>query len=531
MLQPLLAAFLVLTSIAWSNAAERFDPLIVPPETAPPLEKLAVGEVRQLGRWDDAFAVPDADVMVLRRQQELFRLALGTSAEPELWFEAPETSGSEMLAGLRLGDELWVFFNSSQRAPFALELTKRSRLDFEVPGFQTGDRPATIQSLVIVPHEGAAVLMISGGEKEHWPRPGNRPVYFWAGLKGSKLRQLPVGWDLEYFSEDQGVAVFAKPQEERFKRRSLIGQDLATGMLLDRRIPDRRKDHWVPFDWSDQHVDKPVFAARQTANGDLNRLVGVSSGGRVVPFDTVLAQQHVHAVQVRDDWVAIYLRDHGQPRPDAQSLWLAPFQPDAKPLQVARGVTGFENLGQGRCLFRTFSAADNGREGVFVYDSARVQAWDVREGIEGLKPLPEDHPGSIHFEDKLTVRLVSGLGSVQQPDKLGLAIVTHSQLSVAAIPYLHGAIPRPTPLTKISEINGEVLKLPQLWRRTFLITPDGDRFETDLWRELPPPDLVWLHNSGTLVTGSHVWTGPDSNHRRVAIESRQILLSDSESSR
>ena len=80
--------------------------------------------------------------------------------------------------------------------------------------------------------------MISGRDSnERWPRPGNHPIYFWVGLATNRVLRLPIGWDLDYFSADQGVAVFQKPQERRLILEEAAG---ITGLHSRRKEAEQR---------------------------------------------------------------------------------------------------------------------------------------------------------------------------------------------------------------------------------------------------------------------------------------------------
>jgi hypothetical protein len=41
----------------------------------------------------------------------------------------------------------------------------------------------------------------------------------------------------------------------------------------------------------------------------------------------------------------------------------------------------------------------------------------------------------------------------------------------------------------------------ELWRRAVVVTSEGKRCMTGLFREGMVPDILWLHNSGILMTG------------------------------
>ena len=58
--------------------------------------------------------------------------------------------------------------------------------------------------------------MIAGGDRESWPREGNRPVYFWMNLNSGKTLRLPTGWDLSYFFSGPASCSLWQDLQERF---------------------------------------------------------------------------------------------------------------------------------------------------------------------------------------------------------------------------------------------------------------------------------------------------------------------------
>jgi len=457
------------------------DPLAVPRGDAPPLEQLAASEKRDLGLWDDVFAELDLDSMIVRRGRQLFRLSLTPSPRPVPLAKVPEARGLRIVAASRVKGSLWLFFESQDRAPFALEPGSGTRLDFEVPGLKVPpDRPPVIQSWVIAPHVGAAVLMISGGERRHWPRPRNDPIYFWVGLSARRGVQLPLGWDLEFFSADQKTAVLKKPQEKASRRRLLAALDMETGSLGG-AVPNRQTSHWVPFDWSNKDQPKQLLAPRPPGAGAVDRFVGVSLDGRAVPLQVSLRQPYIPTMKALDGWLAFDLRGHGSPRRKDNSLWFSPLKKDEKPIRLAKHVmSSYEILAAGKCVFAAsgFGPKQDSQE-AFVYDAAEGKAWNVLEGVQRLPKLDPQLAGKGYVEDKMTVRLVQGFGKPTR-GRLVLVLFSHRRGDLRSF------------------VMGPSLRR-QVWRRTVLLTSDGKRYETSVLRDQSRPDRIWLHNSGRIV--------------------------------
>jgi hypothetical protein len=136
---------------------------------------------------------------------------------------------------------------------------------------------------VIIPEAGGAILMVAGGDRKTWPRDGNRPVYFWVSLESGQAVRFPIGWDLEYFSSDQRVAVFATPKENALVKRPLQAVDVRTGAARG-QLPRPGEEYRVPFEWFETQSVKPLCVLRPET-GDIGRFIGVSFDSRAYPFD------------------------------------------------------------------------------------------------------------------------------------------------------------------------------------------------------------------------------------------------------
>src|SRR5262245_53067679 len=183
---------------------------------------------RDLGVWDDVFACGAEEVVVLRRGKELFTLSLSSSAELKKLAAAPTAGTTRIIACAGSGDRLWLFLQSDNDGPSVLDAYSGKVTNFDIQRMTTpGSRAPIIESHVMLRHADAAIIKIIGGEG----RPRSGALYFWMSLKSGKIVAFPTGWDLYYFSPDQGVAVFYKPFLRPLERRPLQAVDMRTGDL------------------------------------------------------------------------------------------------------------------------------------------------------------------------------------------------------------------------------------------------------------------------------------------------------------
>lgn len=464
---------------------------------APHLRHSQSTEPRDLGSWDDVLISHDQDRVLLRRDSDLFDLSLTASTNPRKLVANPALAEAQIVTCADFGERLWVFLRSSQRAPFSLDLHSGKLAEFEIPGLKlTGTQCPEIQSYVIVRPAAAVILQVAGGDRKTWPRDGNRPVYFWMSLKSGKVVAFPIGWDLEYFSPDQLIAVFEKPQRREFERRPLQAVDVRTGdSIAD--VPDRQKGTVVPFDWSDTQPVKPLYA-RRAETGARDYFAGISVDGLALPFDLGLSGvNYMYAAKANGNFAGFRLRREGAAEGDPGSFWLTSRSQDRKPELVATGVTDFVLLGGGNALF---SSAGHGRKGLSSEAFFRTRSnrilWNVLDGVERLPALDKELEEKTHIEDRMGVSLIEAFGT--EPHILALCLFTHfrSDMRALALPLQEKPLERTT------------------WRRTVLLTTDGHRYMTDLFRDGNLPDQIWLHNSGRMITANHLWTSAGSRRGR-----------------
>jgi hypothetical protein len=469
---------------------------------APPLRACQVTATSSLGLWDDVFVAHDRDDIVLRRGEELFSLAMAGSLAPRRIAKAPAAGNTDIIAGAAFDERYWLFLNSSKAAPCALDAYSGAVARFEIPGLRVPASHAPgIQWYDIVPHARAALLMVSGGDRATWPRDGNRPIYFWMDLKSGKVIRFSTGWDLDYFSADEGVAVFASPG-----RKHAI--DMRTGNRIE-VLPDRRKERSIPFDWTDTQRVKALYERRE-GKGDADYFAGLSVDGLVLPVALGLEDvRYLAMAKTGDGFAGFRLRRSGATGGEPGPLWILPFKDAHKTESIATEVTDFTMLGQGNALFvtreqggKTASSENRHHAEAFFHARGDRSSWNVLEGVERLPKLDKAFADADYVTDSLRVRLIEGSGTSR-----------HEPLVVCLCEHHRGDL-------RAFSADGKVLE-SATWRRALLITGDGRRSLTPLFREGNLPDRIWLHKSGKLLTGTFIW------HESAGGRQRRLQLSQS----
>ena len=481
------AVFLLWAGALWAGD----NSLKVPAGPAPALRPLKASAEEALGSWDDAYAPKDSDYVIARRGKDLFKLPFEGQAQPELLASASDLEDTKIITGTRHNDKSWIFFHSKKTNPFAFEIFGKQMVKFDIPGVKVpGEQTADIQSWVFVPRESAALLMIAGGDQASWPRDGNRPIYYWLDLSSGRSLQLPVGYDLDYFSADQKTAVFIEPRGKSGNR-SLKAFYLSLGKYLE-KIPDRQTEKFISFDWTNTDEAKPVLHARNPETGDQDRLVGISTNGAISLFEAFFKNPDVPEIKTRNGWGAFQFRDYEAPsNAGRHSLWGFPLIADAKPRLLSESVSEFELLDEGRCLFVVsgYGSHQDSQE-AFFYDDTKSAGWNVLEGVERLPELDADLRKKDFISDRMTVRLVPGFGQSRQRSAV-LALFSHERGDNRAFVVLPNA---PTPELK-----------RQSWHRAFLLTHDGERYEVPDFKNWAGRDHVWFHPSGSIISDKTVW--------------------------
>jgi hypothetical protein len=454
---------------------------------APSSRALEIGAPVDLGTWDDTYLLPEPGLLLVRRGKQWFRLSVGADARPAPWFEQPEPQQARIEGHIDTGGMLWLIFGQGSYAPFALEPTRGKRLDFQVP--DTGCR---LQSFVAVPHLGAMLAMVESVDQTKWPRPENRPLYFWASLTNENVKAMPVGWDLDWLTGDRTVAVFQGPLKtgRPFRPPDFFTLDLATGELRDERVYQSRSSY-VPFDWCNRDLVVPVHAPWRR-DGTRERLAGVFDGRRVVPLALDVADPTRARATIFRDWVALPIERVDGPERADRPLWFAPLRDDAAAVELARNVSSHALLGAGRCAF-VVESMTRGHAQAFVYDAGRSAAWNLREDIESLPALDDKLRADRLIHDSLGITLFPGIGPVPGSRPV-LAWCSQYRSDIDQLRW-----PRLVP--------------DQAWQCLVLVTADGRRGVAEAPAAWPHP--VELRDSVLFSTGWFV-------HRRAVEQAQQL---------
>ena len=433
------------------------------PNLAPPASRLkARKSKRQDDLWDDVFFIDALPDTLTRRGTEVFSIS-STGRIQERLGEFERMLDAKIIANRQVGDRKWLLCETPHRFPFAVDLTSGKSVDFAIDGVEIlGNHTPSIQSHVMTPF-GTAVLMVAGGDRETWPRPGNRPIYFWINLHTGDSRRFPTGWDLVDFSSDQKTAVFSTGAG----RRKAAAINVADGKSATMVVNLKETNH-VPFDWSNEDPVKPLFNPE-------DRLVGLSADGTEFPLKISLNHPYIPSTKRLGDRVALHVRGYGSPRSDG-NLWIAQLAANTQPQHVFNGAWDYQILDDKRCIFTT-PVLDPMRSQMeaFVYDASRNSIWNVLDGVEGL----QEGTSRVHF--------FAGTGEATKS--------RHMLVSVFCSPTAN---------------------YRDSWRKWVLLTPGGKRVLIDSM-----PDEVneyaqgkfWLRESGDVVLAVG---------ERVTVENRDV---------
>ena len=441
------------------------------PAAAPPLQDCKVTATSDLGLWDDVFVPRNQDFVVVRRDAALFSVALAASSAPMKIAKTPAVEHTQIVAGAVVDKRCWLFLNSTKAAPCVVDAYSGMVVTLEIPGVKIpGSQVPGMQSCVVVPHAKGAVVMVSGGDRATWPLAGNHPVYFWIDLDTGKVVRFPIGWDLDYFSANERVAVFATPTEKRFERRPYQAVDMRTGERID-ALPDLRKESHVPFDWGDKQSVKPLYEQRQ-GEGDADFFAGLSVGGLVLPIDLGLKEvRYLSLAKAGDGFAGFRLRPTGASRAQPSPLWIVPLNDSRKVGAIAADVTDFALLGQGNAVYVTVGpkwkaeSEERHHAEAFFRIRASESSWNVLGGIDRLPELDKSFADLDFITDRMMIRLIEGFGSSRH-DALVMCLYEHHRGDLRG-------------LTQGMERLLESIT----WRRTLFITHDGRRCLTPLFRE------------------------------------------------
>jgi len=350
--------------------------------------------------------------------------------------------------------------------------------------------------------------MVSGGAA--WPRDGNRPVYFWMSLKSGKVVTFPIGWDLEYFSANQKVAVFGTTLKKGFDRRPLQAVDVGTGEMLT-AVPSRPDGVSVPFNWTETQTVKPLYLRRRST-GDEDYLSGISVNGSIFPFAANIdfGRAYLSTAKAHDGFAGFRLRGSGALNGEPSPFWMTQLKPEQNPKLIAAKVTDFARLNEGNCVFVT---AGHGHKGESSEAFFRVPdnnaTWNVLDEIERLSELDKEFVDKDYVQNKMTIRLIESFG--QQHDPLVLCLFRHSRGDMRSFDFNLREHPKTVERAT--------------WRRALILTSTGQRYMTQLFREGNDPDYIWLHSSGRVIMGTVSWVLPNPDgDRKIHLSETTLAL-------
>ena len=476
---------------------------IEPPNSvdAPPLAEAAVLEDRDLGLWHDVNAPPHQDVLLLRRHSDLFRISMHAPTEVAKVNSNELLRHSEIRGSRVTPDAFWLFFNSSLTVPFAMELGSGRIVMFDVPELNVpGNGTPRIQS--IVDSNQAMIIMVQGGDRVTWPRNGSRPLYYRFDLNTGDLTRYPTGWDLNFFSPDQRVAVFQKAA------RGWQAVEIDTGSYLDETL-DYRRDRFVPFDWGDEKRLKPVYGPEGTPG---HRIVGLSVPGTVHLLTIHREGRHyIENAQAGEPHLMFRFRPEGAVHIAPVPLYAAStLEPEAEATLVDESTIDVQSFPGGNALFvSSRGEAERRRHHIaYFYDPVAQTSWDVFSGVDGLDDLDAETLAKPFIEDQRRIYLIAGFGSSE-----------FTASSIAVFDHSRGDMRSSLPLS------GEPRVPIESWRRAIIVTADGARRMTRLFSENESISSTWYHNSGTVYQGWDEWSGEgESPVREIRLQMTRLEL-------
>lgn len=472
---------------------------------SPPLIESTSTNWQDLGIWDDAGIVNDLDSVLVRRGDAFRRLVVTNGFTARPLSQTPAARDSRMVGAAHCGGRLWVFLQRAQEEPCAVDL-----VDGRVVTFSTSlirapwGRGPEIQSHIVIPHAKAAVFMVAGGSGRFWPRPGNRPFYFWLNLATGEQVRFDTDWELDYFDQQQLIAVF-----KAVGRGSYHAVDMRTGRAVA-QVPDRQRAPFVSFNWTDREAAKPVSAFRAFPPDPNPRelMVGLTCGGQVFPLglDTARDRQ-LNTRRVRDGYLAFCVTAEDQTGPVPARCYVRKCEEGATPTLVSTTATDCVLLSGGDCLYTAVQRGSQREKGEAWYRAGDGSAeWNLLEGIPRLPPLPDTVAGKDYLHDSMQITLHDAFGSAAGP-ALALCQFEHQQTDPRAVPVFASSF------------------LPnRYWRRTLVVDRDrrillsvlGDVDRRDR------PDQLWLHNSGHLIAGDFGWSTAGDSRRTVTLRAIAI---------
>jgi hypothetical protein len=511
-----------------------------------------------LGNWDDAFACPGQDTFVGRRGATLYALPISDSPDLEKLCTNPRLDDARFLQGVADGRRLWLFTNSSHGSPYAIDAHSGQIAEFiaepvkssaqsSFPGSTVDISPTGdihhLSTGIMFPHLDAALIEISGYGIESGKNLGGR--WFWMSLKSGAVHLLPSGWQFEYMTPDESVAVFSRPHGFDVP---LFAIDMKTAEPIA-AIPSHLQPHveWAGMghSWSneqtgliadswqpDQRPDQTAQAifTRKPSTNSFDYFWGFTIGGHTYPIsapdnflspfrtgsiDEVPHSLYFGRAAARDGFVGFLCNTGTNDATSSLSLSLAPIGHAGAIDRMAtiKGgwIEDFALLAKGSCIFLNFLPNPDGDHRScesFFHRYGAVGSQNILDGVTRLPPLPAQLAHQPWMLDQLTVTLIKSFGSDQSP--------------AAALCIFHQA-------RRDERQESVIPAIPSAtWQRAIIVTGSGDRFLTDLFPDGRLPQKVWLHVSRSTATIINTWSNSGlPEGRQLHLQKSQINLANS----
>jgi len=489
----------------------------VPVVAAPAVRECAEAKVTDLGLWDDLLRFQDQDFILLRKKEAVFSCSMVSGAIKKIE-TMPHLGEAEFAGGLMWGRRQWVFFQSAESTPLAVDLSSGKTARFEIPGVKAGGEHVPAISEVV--HSGSgpgAIVAITPYGAAGWPRTGrddNAPLYFWMNLQSGDVKPFPAGWDLDYFSADQKRVVFEKPSTNQWMYRPWVTVEMSNGEVTD-EPPDQTKGIWatqLPGYWDFTFVPwlQPNPSARiwelrsaqtpaplgipQPGRGRADdRFAGLAVNGVVYPF-TVNARgmDRSPGARASGNLAAVALQPDGA---SGNFLWVKKLRGNEPAVLLATNCE-FELVGERGCAWTQF------REGAllpdaFFYDVHAGNQWNVFADLPvwaRMAAALRDTNAYAGFGagPMSSTRLVAGFGSQRYLPKVLCAF------------------------TQTGIVADNMTRMP-VQRLNMLLTSQGRRYQIHLPASVGelPMSQAWLHNSGKLVIGKDEYDAASRAHWRL----------------
>jgi hypothetical protein len=496
----------------------------VPVVPAPVVRECREAKAMDLGRWDDVLRFEDRDFILLRKGDALFSCSPVDGVLKKV-YQAPSLTNAFFAGGLSWGKRQWAFFRSFGCSPFAVDVSNGKIISFDVPGVKgEGEHFPTIGEIINAGFGPGTFVAISPNGATGWPRVGrddNAPLYFWMNLESGVVKQLPAGWDLDFFSADQRKVIFEKPSTNSWMYRPWVTVSVTNGEatgepadqthgLWSRQMLgywDLGNEPWLPPNpcaniWELRTGRTPTkLLIPQPGRGDSDdTFAGLAVRGEVYPFSVAAnGMDRSPGARVAGSLAAVALQPDGG---SGNFLWLKELGKNESPILLATNCK-FELVGERGCVWTEFRP-NALLPDAFFYDVEAKSEWNVFADLpiwsrmESALGNTNAYAG-FNAGPMSSLRLIAGFGSARYS---GEVLCAFTQTGIVADNF------RPLPVQRIN----------------MLLTADGRRYKINLpasVREFPMSQ-AWLHKSGKLIIGKDEFTPGGQVHWHIFLVDLQV---------